>query len=97
MRPKKRGRPKGKKVLDNLFFIEPMASILETRRAELRGRHRIIYDCRSAIAYGTRVKCRRGHSMSTQANGSLALLSVLRGRSCRFCQTCAYYEDDEVC
>lgn len=81
-------------MLANFYFEEPMASQLEAMREKARARHyRITYDCFSAVVNKDKVTCKKGHRLE---RGSMGLLSVLRGRTSKVCQTCPYYDGDDT-
>ncbi len=65
---------------------------LEAERNKLRelGK-RMTFDCISAIVKGDRVVCSRGKMLGQAGDGSLGLITVLRGACSGSCQNCAYY------
>lgn len=78
------------------LFEEPGATYLEERRAEARTKGRVLYDCFNAVVIDNRVFCRREHiflSSGKGKDGSLSLLSVLRGRTSRVCRNCPDFDD----
>jgi hypothetical protein len=73
------------------YFEEPNATKMEVLRQQRRASRRLIYDCsRARVDTDHRVRCRWGYMLSG-ADG-VALLSVLRGMTPRYCQTCQDYE-----
>ncbi len=83
----------------NYIFTEPQASELAKLRIAARGKRRIIYDCLNAIVYyypTDCVKCKMGNRLGRAKDGSMALTSVLAGRSALVCQECKDYDADKV-
>ena len=84
------------------LFQEPHASQLEKARGEARARGRhLTYDCFGGIIKLTdndkgeniRVYCSRGHLLGMARDGSVALVSVLRGMALGACVQCQDYDD----
>jgi len=80
--------------LDHLF--EPTKSAeLDAMRQEARTKRRITYDCFNTTVAGDRVVCSKGYPMGSSKDGSMLLISVLAGRSCKVCQDCSVYDAEE--
>jgi hypothetical protein len=70
------------------YFEEPLATRMEMKRDEARGRRRIAYDCFNAVVKGNVVVCAQGYFPT-----SIPLITVLRGRSSAACAKCPDYDD----
>ena len=81
---------------NNYIFNEPEASELAKQRIEAHKKRRITYDCLHAIVDSDKVKCNKGNDIGTAKDGSMDLVSVLRGRSAKVCQNCKDYDADKV-
>jgi len=80
--------------LRDVHFEEPAATEMVRSRDKSRLRRRIPYDCFNAIVDSKdpeRVVCKKGHKLGRIP--SLLLVSILRGRSSKVCQSCFDYDD----
>ncbi len=76
-----------------LVYVEPIASDFEERQAKARVQHRIILDCFNAKTDGNWCKCSKGYPLHHNCkDGSLDLISVLKGYSTKSCQECPNYD-----
>ncbi len=55
---------------------------------------RLTFDCFHAKFIGDRVKCDQGFALSRAMDGSLHLLSVLKGRTSTQCKSCSKFDGD---
>jgi hypothetical protein len=81
----------------DVFFQEPQASELTRLRIKARRQKRIPYDCLGAIVKGDSVVCKWGHRLRGVGNRTkpgMSLLSVLKGMSSSFCQSCKDYDEE---
>ena len=79
------------------YFEEPAGSILTAARRKARSTQPITYDCMAGKVAGDRVGCSEGHVLKSPgrgSNGTLSLLSVLRGRSSSTCRDCNGYDGE---
>lgn len=75
-------------LISERYFQEPVAGELERLRQIARSKQFITYDCFNAIVKGMKVVCSHGHRLGAARDGSVALLSVLRGRTTMSCAGC---------
>ena len=68
---------------------------LEQRRAVKRVTGRLTFDCLRTRFRGDRVYCSRGKLLGQAIDGSLALITVLRGITSGTCKGCKDYSSDE--
>lgn len=68
----------------------------EKERAKHRKENgRITYDCFNAQTTGDRVTCKKGKILHSESpDGSIKLLSVLRGRTSSVCKQCRWFDPD---
>ena len=88
VRKKRHPAAKGRATDQSRYFEEPLASQLEAKRDEARGKRRITYDCFNAVVKGNVVACARGGFAH-----SIPLITVLRGMSSAVCARCPDYDD----
>lgn len=78
-------------AINEAIFSEPIATTLDKQRenARLKGKH-LTYDCFNAKIdmIGDRVHCSLGVDLGGSQDGSVPLLSVIRGRTCSACVGC---------
>jgi hypothetical protein len=84
-----------KKPVPDIWFTT-MAPELQVLRQKAREIRRITFDCLSAIVKGDHVVCKLGHPIGRGPEGSMLLLTVLRGRSSLQCKNCPDYEEDDT-
>ena len=73
-----------KKILDKL----------EEQRNKLRESGKTMtFDCMNTVVKGDRVFCSKGKLLGQARDGSLALVSVLRGICSGSCKNCEYYDE----
>ena len=69
---------------------------LEKQRVLKRfGSGRLTFDCLKATVKGDRVFCSEGRLLGQAKDGSLALITVLRGITSGTCKGCKDYSSDE--
>ena len=68
---------------------------LEKVRTAKRKTGRLTFDCLSAVVRGDRVHCSKGKLLGQARDGSLALITVLRGITSGTCKGCWDYSSDE--
>ncbi len=68
---------------------------LEQQRFVKRDTGRITFDCFNARPKGDRVFCSKGKLLGQAKDGSLALITVLRGITSGTCKNCEDYSPDE--
>ena len=79
-------------IWDNLTVLDA----LERQRDELRRRGgRLTFDCMNLASGKDRARCLKGHILGQARDGSLALISVLRGISSGTCKGCGDYNTEE--
>lgn len=79
----------------DVFFEETVATELSELRAEARGKGRITYDCMNSAVAGESIICKKGYKLKgKRSDGSLGLLSVLRGHLCSMCRKCNLYDEE---
>jgi hypothetical protein len=79
-------------------FSKPVADKLESDRDAHRCNQRLAYDCfKARVCHGdegeTLVECRLGKAFAGREDGKIMLISILRGRTPKVCQTCEDYDD----
>ena len=82
-----------------IYFQEPMASILDNQREQIREKRRITYDCHNAIypQTGDKVLCRLHHRINSKGSSRnyMPLLSVLKGSTVIGCRSCFDFNGEE--
>ena len=76
------------------MWDNPTLEVLRTERRERWGR--LTFDCFSCKAKGSKAYCAKGHSLCIASKkGTLALISVLKGRTPTICRTCPDFEGED--
>ena len=66
------------------------------RMRTVKGRTgKLTFDCLNSIVRGDRVSCSKGKLLGRSRDGSLALITVLRGITSGTCKGCGDYSSDE--
>lgn len=68
---------------------------LQELRDVKRGSERLTFDCFNLKYKEDRVHCARGRKLGTAKDGSLALITVLRGITSSVCKNCNDFVTDE--
>ena len=79
----------------DIWDNKEMLDKLEAQRAWKRKVRRLTFDCIHSKVNGRRVHCSKGLVLGQAFDGSVALITVLRGLSSGTCRVCTWYETDE--
>jgi hypothetical protein len=85
-------------MAENVWEMPSILDSLEAKRAQRRRRNQqLTFDCFKAHARGDRVICIAGHTLSpVSEDGSMYLMSVLRGTTSSECKNCSDFEGEEI-
>ena len=77
----------------NIWSDQGVLGKLEKERDEKQGR--LTFNCLELRCGGDRAWCSKGHKLGQARDGSLTLISVLRGTTSGTCKGCSEYSTEE--
>lgn len=85
-----------RKSKESVWDDSSLLSTLEKQRDQLKqvGK-KMTYECLNAVVSGDRVRCKLGKALGTADDGSVALITVLRGICSGTCKSCMDYNAEK--
>jgi hypothetical protein len=80
-------------TLDAIWDYPKALSAFENIRYSRRGEGRISFDCFMLHCHGNRAFCKLGYTLGTGLDGTIPLVSALRGWTSGVCKVCKNFDD----